>query len=155
MLALEHESERRADCMQRVLFHTLTYRLRPDPSSTSGSRVLIVAAPDRLGRAGLEALSRRASKAGVRLFYLFTHLREAVGQVLGGEDAASLFMRLGNTAEAAAAADFVGREHKFVLSQLTLSMGQSFTQGSGETDTWQEGTSESTSSSDGFSKTPG
>ena len=57
-------------------------------------------------------------------------------------------MRLGNHAEAEQAASYIGRQHKFVLSQLTATSGgnqsltRSDTQGYGDSDTssrsWQE-----------------
>jgi hypothetical protein len=77
---------------------------------------------------------------------MFRHLREDTLHMLGGGSAA--FMRLGNHAEAEQAASYIGRQHKFVLSQLTATSGgnqsltRSDTQGYGDSDTssrsWQE-----------------
>jgi hypothetical protein len=77
---------------------------------------------------------------------MFRHLREDTLHMLGGGTAA--FMRLGNHAEAEQAASYIGREHKFVLSQFTATSGgnqgltRSDTQGYGDSDTssrsWQE-----------------
>jgi len=52
-------------------------------------------------------------------------LRDASLQVIGAGPVA--FMKLGNHEEATKAADFIGREHKFVLSQLTRTLGGSDT----------------------------
>jgi hypothetical protein len=52
---------------------------------------------------------------------LFRHLREASADLIGG--GAAGFMRLGNHQEAARAADFIGRQHRFVLSEVTVSLG--------------------------------
>jgi hypothetical protein len=77
---------------------------------------------------------------------MFRHLREDTLHMLGGGTAA--FMRLGNHSEAEQAASYIGRQHKFVLSQLTATSGgnqsltRSDTQGYGDGDTssrnWQE-----------------
>ena len=63
--------------------------------------------------------------------------------LLGGGTAA--FMRLGKYAEAEQAANYIGRQHKFVLSQFTATVGgnQSFT--SSETDGYSDGVSSSRS----------
>jgi hypothetical protein len=60
---------------------------------------------------------------GVPLTFLFRHLREDSLAMLGGGTAA--FMRLGHHAEAEQAANYLGRRHTFVLSQLTAAHGGS------------------------------
>jgi hypothetical protein len=77
---------------------------------------------------------------------LFRHLREDALHLLGGGTAA--FMRLGNHAEAEQAASYIGRQHRFVLSQLTATLGgnqgitRTDTDGRGDgasyTSSWQE-----------------
>jgi hypothetical protein len=62
---------------------------------------------------------------------MFRHLRDEVTDLLGGGGAA-FFMRIGNAKEASAVAEFIGREHKFVLHQLTRSTGQNVTHTVGE-----------------------
>ena len=63
---------------------------------------------------------------------MFRHLREDALSVLGGGTAA--FMRLGNHAEADQAASYIGRQHKFVLSQLTATLGGNETHTRTDTD---------------------
>ncbi|MFD0853922.1 hypothetical protein ACFQ07_16915, partial [Actinomadura adrarensis] len=73
----------------------------------------------------------------------FRRLRETSAELIGG--GAVAFMRLGNNEDATRAADFIGREYRFVLSQITKSVGgnESHT----HSDTTGEGTSDSTSTS--------
>jgi hypothetical protein len=52
---------------------------------------------------------------------MFRHLRGTSLRVLGAGPVG--FMKLGNHEEAARAADYIGREHRFELSQLTHSVG--------------------------------
>jgi hypothetical protein len=84
------------------------------------SRLLVVAGADNLRRRHLERLSDICDRRQVRLVYLFRHLREQSLQLMGG--GAVGFMQLGNHEEAERAADFIGREHKFVVSAISRSM---------------------------------
>jgi hypothetical protein len=92
----------------------------------SGDHVLLVAGADALRRRHLERLDQLSRQRGIRPVYLFRHLRDEAADLLGGGGAA-IFMRLGNAREAMTAAEFIGREHKFVLHQLTRSTGESVT----------------------------
>jgi hypothetical protein len=80
----------------------------------------------------------------VPLTLLFRHLREDALHLLGGATAA--FMRLGNHAEAEQAAGYIGRAHKFVLSQLTATIGGN----EGITFTGTEGYGDSVSTTRGW-----
>jgi hypothetical protein len=128
-----------------VVFHRLLHELRT--SRVQGQQVLVVAGADHIGRESLEALTRQARRVGVRLVLLLEHLRGETKQVLGSSDSAAILMQLGNAQEAAAAAEFIGRGHKFVLSQLTHQIGKTFTTGTGYSRGVTEGTSETTSHS--------
>ncbi|PXX71330.1 hypothetical protein DFR70_101752 [Nocardia tenerifensis] len=132
VIATEDANPRRKDLLDRVVFHRVLHGLRCGRPSGRGG-VLVVAGADHLGLAGVEALARHARRAGVRLVLLIEHLRGDLVQLLGGSDSASILMRMGNAAEAAAAADFVGRGHRFVLSQLSDQIGRSFTEGVSDT----------------------
>jgi hypothetical protein len=79
--------------------------------------------------------------------YLFRHLRDETVDLLGSGGAV-IFMRLGNAKEAMHAAEFIGREHKFVLHQLTRSTGESVTHTTTDSVTDATGTSTSTTRSD-------
>lgn len=97
----------------------------------------------------LEALTRQARCAGVRLVLLLERLRGEIQQLLGSSDSAAIVMRLGNAQEATAAAEFIGRGHTFVLNQVTHQAGKTSTEGTGHTwgasDTTSQGTTRGTS----------
>jgi hypothetical protein len=79
--------------------------------------MLVVAGADRIGLAGLESLARQCRRVGVRLVLLLERPRGDLKELLGSSDSATILMRLGNAQDAAAAAEFIGRGHKMVLSQ--------------------------------------
>ncbi|MGH3830135.1 MAG: hypothetical protein ACRDRS_06715 [Pseudonocardiaceae bacterium] len=140
VISTSSRHQRRKDLIDRIVFHRVLHELR------SGGRpgtqdVLVIAGADHVGRESLEAMARQARIAGVRLILLLEHLRGDLEQLLGGSDSAAVLMRLGNTKEADAAANFIGRGHKFVLSQLTDQTGKTFTEGTAESRGWQEGVS--------------
>jgi hypothetical protein len=118
-------SARRKDLTDRVLFQVVLHQLRRRRAADT-PMMLVVAGADHLGRAGLEAMARHAEISGVRLVYMFERLAGDGEPFLGGGGSASVLMRLGNAREAAAAAEFIGRGHVFVLSQLTEQIGKSF-----------------------------
>lgn len=139
---------RRKDLLDRLLFARVLHDLRCGTPGSSGG-VLVVAGADRLGLDAVETLARQARRCGVRLVAMVEHLRGEMTQMLGGADAATIVMRLGNATEAAAAADFVGRGYRFVLSQLTEQIGHSFTDGISDT----RGDSFTATHTDGYSGT--
>jgi hypothetical protein len=107
--------------------------------------VLIVAGADHLGRDSLEELARQAHRADTRLVLLLQRLRGDTHELLGGSDSAAMLMRLGNAREAATAAEFIGRGHRFVLSQMTEQVGRTFTAGTTTSHGGQESFSDSES----------
>ncbi|SDT22363.1 hypothetical protein [Actinopolymorpha singaporensis] len=110
------------DLLAHVVFQVLLYRLRGE-EDVSGQVVALVGA-DRFRRTHIERLDRLARRRGVRLVLLFRHLREDAVEVLGGGEAV-MFLRLGNAREAEQAAAFIGRDHRLVLSQFTVSRSAS------------------------------
>ncbi|GAA2755531.1 hypothetical protein [Actinopolymorpha rutila] len=110
------------DLLAHVVFQVLLYRLRGE-EDLSGQVVALVGA-DRFRRTHIERLDRLARRRGVRLVLLFRHLREDAVEVLGGGEAV-MFLRLGNAREAEQAAAFIGRDHRLVLSQFTVSRSAS------------------------------
>ncbi|MGH3940919.1 MAG: hypothetical protein ACRDTG_20235 [Pseudonocardiaceae bacterium] len=132
--------QRRKDFLDRVLFHRLLHELRNRRPQASDD-VMIVAGADHIGRESLEAMTRQARRVGVRLILLLERLRGELQELLGSSDSASIIMRLGNTQDSAAAAEFIGRGHKFVLNQVTNQVGKTFTEGTAESRGTQEGES--------------
>ena len=114
----------RADLLVDLMVGWVSRRtLASDPP-----RTLVVAGADDLSRRHLERLADICGRREVRLVYLFRHLRAASTELIGG--GAVAFMRLGNHEEAARAADFIGRHHRFVLTQVTRTLGGEQTHGS-------------------------
>jgi hypothetical protein len=109
-----------------------------------GSLVLIGA--DEVHHRSIEKLSTLCERRGIRLVLFFGHLRDESLHTIGGGEVA--LMRLGNHQEANQAADFIGKGHKFVLSQLTRTLGGNDTHTIADT----IGESETHGGSDGSSR---
>ncbi|WP_157180507.1 hypothetical protein [Protofrankia coriariae] len=122
-------STARKEFVDRVLFHIVLHQLRRRRGDASHDDILVVAGGDRMGLPALEGMARYAANAGIRLVNLFEHLGEGTERLIGAGDSATLVMRLGNAKEAETAAEFVGRGHKFVFSQITRQVGSSLTTG--------------------------
>ncbi|SFW50102.1 hypothetical protein [Amycolatopsis australiensis] len=127
--------------LDHVVFHRALQELHT--RDTTGREVLVVAGADQIGLEALEAMAQQARRAGVRLVFLLRHLRDDLRKLLGGAGSVSLLMQLGNAEEAAAAAEYIGRGFKFVLSQLTEEMGKTFTHGTASSQGGSVGTSHS------------
>jgi hypothetical protein len=108
----------RDELLASLVVQWITYHV-----SNAAMRIpaVIIVGADDLARRHVERLSDACERRGVLLTLLFRHLREASADLVGG--GAAGFMRLGNHQEAARAADFIGRQHRFVLSEVTVSLG--------------------------------
>ena len=93
--------------------------------SAEPAPAVIIAGAHDLTTGHAESLASACERRGVPLTLLFRHLRDTRLGILGGGAAA--FMRLGNHIEAQQAAGYIGRQHTFVLSQLTATLGGSQT----------------------------
>jgi hypothetical protein len=96
-----------------------------------------------------------ASRSGLVLAY--RSMPQHVRQRIGRGNAAVAFMRLGNAEDAKAASEQIGTAHRFVLSQLTETIGTSVTDTLGEsyTSTVGDSVSAATSTSDSESRSAG
>lgn len=114
--------------------------------------VLVVGA-DRLARAILDELTTRAEERGLHLVMFFEHLRGEARELLGRGTSDTIVMRLGNYEDATSAANFIGKEHRFVVSSITLTVGTQFggtdTSGFSVTDSESVTDTRSTSKTDG------
>jgi hypothetical protein len=149
-------SARRKELTDRLLAQAVLHQLRRRRGVASQD-LLVIAGADHLGQPTLDGLARHAEIAGVRLVFLFERLSDDAERLLGGHGSAAIIMRLGNAKEAAAAAEFIGRGHSFVLSQVTAQVGKSFTTGESASVGGQEGISETVgrSGTRGTSHVPG
>jgi hypothetical protein len=131
-----HARNVRSELLTDLIVQWVTHRVA---GSTNPRPSVVVAGADELARRHLERLSDACERRGVPLTLLFRRLRETSGEMLGG--GAVAFMRLGNHEDAARAADFIGRDYTFVLSQITKNVGgneshtDSDTEGEGDSDT--------------------
>ncbi|WP_261562393.1 hypothetical protein, partial [Frankia tisae] len=135
--------------IQAVLHQLRRRELAPAP----GRDMLVVAGADHLGRPTLGGLARHAEIAGVRLVLLFERLTDDAERVLGSQGGSTIIMRLGNGKDATTAAEFIGRGHTFVMSQVTTQVGRSFTTGDSDSVGSSDGTSDTTGTSGGSGRT--
>jgi hypothetical protein len=158
VITTTHPQDRRKANLDRVVFHRLLHDMRHQRGVNPDS-VLVVAGADSMGLEGLEALTRQCRRDGVRLVLLLERLRGGMEQLLGSSDSAAVLMRLGNVKDAASAAEFIGRGHKVVLSQVTAQVGKTLTAGTSASRSVTDGTSEtdgtSTSTTRGVSQNVG
>jgi hypothetical protein len=117
---------------------------------TANAPAVIVAGADEISLHHLERLADACDLRGVPLTILFRHLRDDATALIGG--AATAFMRLGNHHEAEQAASFIGRHHKFVLSQVTATHGGDQTTTRGQSQSWGHGETRGLSGSSGWSR---
>ena len=129
-LALEPAARSaRAEVLAALAVQWLTVQVT---SSNDPAPAVIIVGADEISRPHLERLAGACERRGVPLTLLFRHLRETGLGMLGGGAAA--FMRLGHHGEAEQAAVYIGRQHRFVLSNITASLGGSDTQTLTETE---------------------
>jgi hypothetical protein len=105
----------------------LTHALRETPPGRPWQRTLFVLGADRLRGDTLDRLSDVCERTGTGLVLAYRAISPHVKQRLGRGNAAVAFMRLGNAEDAKAASEQLGTEHRFVLSQLTETIGLSVT----------------------------
>jgi hypothetical protein len=156
-IALDSQARNvRSELLTDLIVQWVTHRVA---ASSDPRPSVVVAGADDLARRHLERLSDACERRGVPLTLLFRRLRETSGEMLGG--GAVAFMRLGNHEDAAHAADFIGRDYKFVLSQVTKNVGgneshtDSDTEGTGDSDTINVSRSLGTSANWGTTRSSG
>ena len=108
------------------LTHALRAARNPDPGP-AWQHTLFVLGADRLRGDLLDRLSDACESTGTGLVLAYRSVPPPVKQRLGRGNAAVAFMRLGNAEDAKAASEQLGSEHRFVLSQLTETVGLSVT----------------------------
>ncbi|MEU6948507.1 hypothetical protein ABZ957_25250 [Streptomyces sp. NPDC046316] len=111
--------------------------------------VVVALGEHEVQRRHLEQLARVCEWRGAQLTVMHAHLRETARDMIGG--GAVAFMRLGNHQEAGVAADFLGRDYRFILHSLTDTRGESVNSSVSVT----KGTSTSTAVTEGFSRSWG
>jgi hypothetical protein len=125
----------------------LTHALRRNGPTCPWQHTLFVLGADKLRADVLDRLSDACESTATGLVLAYRTLAPPVKQRLGRGDAAVGLMRLGNAEDAKAASEQLGTEHRFVLSQLTETIGQSVTDTTGGTYTSTSGRTDSASTS--------
>ena len=127
------------------------------PGPTSWRHPLFLLGAERLRGDVLDRLTDacEASRSGLVLAYrtMPPHVRQRIGR----GNAAVAFMRLGNAEDAKSASEQIGMAHRFVLSQLTETIGTSVsdTLGGSYTSTVGDSASAAASTSDSESRSAG
>ena len=137
----------------------LTHLLREAQPGRPGQHTLFVLGADKLRGDALDRLSDVCERSATGLVLAYRSIPPHVRQRLGRGNAAVAFMRLGNAEDAKAASEQLGTEHRFVLSQLTETVGVSVTDTTSSAYTSTTGSVSSTatswSQSDGLSRSTG
>jgi hypothetical protein len=105
----------------------LTAELRQLPASPPWQQTVCVLGAERLPPDVLDRLCDAAEHAGAGLVLGYRSIPSPIRARIGRGNAAVAFMRLGNAEDARAAAEHIGTEHRFVVSQLTDTIGTSLT----------------------------
>jgi hypothetical protein len=118
----------RTSLADRLLVQLADRAMRPG-GKISG--LLVVADADHLGAVTLQQLSDHARLAGVELMLMIDQTQGDLEKTLGTGGVVCV-MKAFNHKDAGIAADFIGRDHKFVVSQVTRQVGKTFTDGGGD-----------------------
>jgi hypothetical protein len=140
LLCITTEGNRSSDSefLDDLLVQWLTNHVNSG-AQPPGSTVLVARADD-IASEYMEQLSDACRRQRIHLVNLYRGLGENARPAIGNDGSTVAFMRLGNPNDAAAAADFIGRHHRFVVSQVTRTQntGRSVTQSSKYVPTWLE-----------------
>ena len=109
----------------------LTHVLASAPPGRPWQHTLFLLGAERLRDDVLDRLTDACENARSGLVLGYRSIPARVRQRLGRGNAAVAFMRLGNAEDAKAASEQIGTEHRFVLSQLTETIGTSVTDTTG------------------------
>jgi hypothetical protein len=134
---------------------SLTHLLRHAPPSRPWRRTLCLAGAEKLSGEVLDRLCDACETTRTGLVLAYRSLPSHVRERLGRGNTAVAFMRLGNGEDAKVASEQIGMEHRFVLSQLTDTVGSSVTDTGGWSYTSTVGTADSLSLSSSTSQTSG
>jgi hypothetical protein len=141
--------------LSRYLAAALTQLLRLAPPGQPWQHTVVLLGADQLPGELLDRLTDVCTLSRTGLVLAYRSISAPVQQRLGQGNAAVAFMRLGNAAEAKAASEQIGTEHRLVLAQLTGTVGTSVGDTAGDSYTSTLGTSGSRSRSSSVSQTSG
>jgi hypothetical protein len=125
----------------------LTHLLGQAPAGQPWQHTIFLLGAERLRDDVLDRLIDACENSRAGLVLGYRSIPPQVRQRIGRGNAAVAFMRLGNAEDAKAASEQIGTEHRFVLSQLTETIGTSVTDTTGVSYTSTVGGSASVSAS--------
>jgi hypothetical protein len=134
---------------------TLTHLLRQAPAGRRWQQTLCLLGAEKLGADVLDRLTDACEASRTGLLIGYRTIPAAVKERLGRGNAAVAFMRLGNAQDARVASDQIGAEHRFVVSQLTDTVGTSVTDTTGDSYTSTVGDADSVTDSVSVTDTRG
>jgi hypothetical protein len=117
------------------------------PAGQAWRHALFLLGAERLREDVLDGLTAACETSGTGLVVAYRSLPPHVRQRIGRGNAAVAFMRLGNAEDAKSASEQIGTEHRFMLSQLTETVGTSVTDTTGASYTSTVGDSSSLAAS--------
>jgi hypothetical protein len=121
LTCLVDESDGRSARRELLKDLIIQWLIRRVSAQTLPCRSLIIVGADEVSHLHIERFTDLCERRDVRLVLMFRHLRGSSVHAIGG--GAVGFMRLANHEEARQAAEFAGRQHKFVLTELTRTLG--------------------------------
>lgn len=133
----------------------LAQLLRQVPPGAPWRHTLCVTGADRLRGDVIDMLIQACESSRTGLVLGYRTLPAVARERLGRGNAAVAFLRLGNAEDAKAASEQIGMEHRFVLSQLTETVGSSVTLSTGDSYTSTVSGAESAGISSAASRTTG
>jgi hypothetical protein len=133
----------------------LTHMLRQAPAGPRWQQTLCVLGAEKLSAEVLDRLLEAGEISGTGLVVGYRSIPGYVKERLGRGNAAVAFMRLGNAEDARVASEQIGTEHRFVVSQLTDTVGTSLTETVGDSYTSTVGTADSVADSASVSDSQG
>ncbi len=133
----------------------LTHMLRQAPAGRPWEHTLCVLGAEKLRGDVIDRLQDACETSRTGLVMAYRSIPEHVKERLGRGNAAVAFMRLGNAQDARAASEQIGTEHRFVLNQLTDTVGASLTDTAGDSYTSTVGTADSVADTESESQTSG
>jgi hypothetical protein len=134
---------------------SLTCLLRQASPGRPWRHTLFVAGAERLGGEVLDRLTSACETTRTGLVLAYRAMPAQVRERLGRGNAALAVMRLGNAEDAKVAAEQIGTQHRFVLSQLTDTVGASVSDTAGDSYSSTVGTADSWAGSVSRSETSG
>ncbi len=133
-----------AQTLGGYLAGALTYLLRGQPGpGPAWQHTVLVSGAETLRGDVLDRLAGACEASGTGLVLAYRSLPPHVRGRLGRGNAAVAFMRLGNADDARAASEQIGTEHRFVVAQLTDTVGSSVSDTAGQAYTSTVGTASS------------